>query len=63
MKMMIPYRSKHILGGYTMKNDYKYTINNMQKRNYEEVHIGLKWGMLVLVTLVCIVLYVFVDLG
>ena len=46
-----------------MKNDYKYTINNMQKRNYEEVNVVFKWGMFVLVTVVCIVLYVFSNLG
>lgn len=46
-----------------MKNDYKYTINNMQKRKREEVHSSLKWGMLVLVSLVCIVLYVALDVG
>ena len=43
--------------------NYKYTINNMQKRDYEEVHSSLKWGMLGLVAIGCIVLYVFIDLG
>jgi len=46
-----------------MDSKYKHTINNMQKRKREEVHSSLKWGMLVLVSLVCIVLYMALDVG
>ena len=46
-----------------MESKYKHTINNMQKRKCEEVGSGLRWGMLGLVLLVCIGVYVALDVG
>ena len=46
-----------------MDSNLKYTINNMQKRDYEEVNSALKWLMLGLILLGCVALYKFVDLG
>ena len=46
-----------------MESKLKYTINNLQKRDYEEVNSAVKWLKLVLVLLGCVALYKFADLG